>query len=183
MGLMAILFGSAAGGEPLPKIKPAPDFTLTREDGSRMALSDLRGKVLAITFIYTSCADSCPLLTAKMAALQSQLGPLSGPQVFFLSITVDPWRDTPAVLKRYADAHGANLDGWAFLTGTPRQIGEVTKRWGIFTRKTNRGHVDHAFLTSLVDGAGTVRVQYIGVRFDPAEMLGDLRSLVREQAR
>jgi protein SCO1/2 len=93
----------------LPKIGPAPAFSLTTQDGSRLALADLRGKVVAVTFIYTSCADTCPLLTAKLAGLQARLGTDFGAKVFFVAITVDPERDTPPVLKRYAQAHGANL--------------------------------------------------------------------------
>lgn len=171
----------AAGGENLPKIKPAPEITLTNQDGTRLALKDLRGKVLAITFIFASCADTCPLLTAKMAGIQDRLGSDFGPQVYFVSITVDPERDTPEVLKRYAEAHKANPAGWAFLTGTPAEIRDVAKRYGIYFKKDPRGDVDHTFLTSLVDQNGTLRVQYIGVKFNPEEMLRDLQSLLKER--
>jgi protein SCO1/2 len=164
----------------LSKIGPAPEFTLTQQDGKRLALKELRGKILAITFIFASCADTCPLLTAKMAGLRDRLGPDFGSKVYFLSITVDPERDTPEVLKRYAEAYKANLAGWAFLTGTNAEIHEVAKRYGIYYKKTSRGDVDHTFLTSLVDQNGTLRVQYMGVRFDPDEMLRDLRSLMKE---
>src|SRR5919106_3845553 len=105
----------AEEGARLSKIGPAPAFTLTTQDGRRLALEELRGKVVVVTFIYTSCADACPLLTAKMAALQDDLGSDFGPKIFFLSITVDPERDTPEVLTRYAQVHGANLSSWAFL--------------------------------------------------------------------
>jgi protein SCO1/2 len=137
----------------------------------------LRGKVVAVTFIFASCADTCPLLTATMARIQDKLGAAFGKQVFFVSITVDPERDTPQVLKRYAEAHGANLAGWAFLTGTPAEITEVAARYGVFAKKTASGDVDHTFLTSIVDRSGTLRVQYMGVRFRPDEMLRDLQSL------
>jgi protein SCO1/2 len=167
-------------GESLPKIKPAAEFALTNQDGKRVALKELRGKVLAITFIFASCVDTCPLLTAKMAAIQNKLGSAFGPRVYFVSITVDPERDTPEVLKRYAEAYKANPAGWAFLTGTQTEIRDVTKRYGIFAKKTTRGDVDHTFLTSLVDAQGTLRVQYMGVKFNPDEMLRDLQSLVRE---
>jgi protein SCO1/2 len=182
---VAIIFSfavalSAAGGESLPKIKPAPEFTLTKQDGNRLALKDLRGKVLAITFIFASCADTCPLLTAKMAGIQNRLGSDFGPKVFFVSITVDPEKDTPEVLKRYAEAHKANPAGWAFLTGTQAEIREVAKRYGIYYKTTPRGDVDHTFLTSVVDQTGTLRVQYMGVKFNPDEMLRDLQSLVKE---
>jgi protein SCO1 len=164
----------------LSKIGPAPEFTLTQQDGKRLALKELRGKVLAITFIFASCTDTCPLLTAKMAGLRDHLGPDFGSKVYFLSITVDPERDTTEVLKRYAEAYKANLAGWAFLTGTPAEIREVAKRYGIYYKKTPRGDVDHTFLTSLVEQNGTLRVQYMGVRFDPNEMLKDIQSLVKE---
>jgi protein SCO1 len=173
---------SAAAGEPnsLPRIGPAPEVSLTTQDGQRLSLKELRGKVVVLTFIYASCADTCPLLTAKLAGLQAALGADFGPKVFFLSITVDPERDTPAVLQRYAQAHGANLAGWAFLTGAPAEIRQVARRYGVYYRKTPRGDVDHTFLTSLVDQSGTLRVQYLGVRFDPDELLRDLQSLLQE---
>ena len=168
--------------EALPKIGPAPTFSLTTQDGKRLALNDLRGKALAVTFIYTGCADTCPLLTAKMAALQNRLGADFGSRIVFVSITVDPERDTPDVLARYAKAHGAKPVGWAFLTGTADEIKQVTRRYGIYAKKMPRGDIDHTFLTSLVDRTGTLRVQYLGVKFDPEEMLRDLQSLVSERA-
>jgi len=167
----------------LPKIGPAPAFSLTTQDGARLALQDLRGKVVAVTFIFASCADTCPLLTAKLAGLQERLGADFGARVFFVAITVDPERDTPQVLKRYAQAYGANLTGWAFLTGTPAEIQQVARQYGIYAKKTPRGAVDHTFLTSLIDPSGTLRVQYMGVRFNPDELLRDLQALVREETR
>lgn len=123
VGWLASTLSYASGKrEGLPKIGSASELSLTTQDGQRLSLTELRGKVVAVTFIYTSCADTCPLLTAKMASLQETLGADFGPKVFFLSITVDPERDTPAVLQRYAQAHGANLAGWAFLT---RTLGEI----------------------------------------------------------
>jgi protein SCO1 len=184
-GAVAIFFSfavalGAAAGESLPKIGRAPEFMLTNQDGKRLALRELRGKVLAITFIFASCTDTCPLLTAKMTGIQDRLGPAFGPQAFFLSITVDPERDTPAVLKRYAEAYRANPAGWVFLTGSAAEIREVAKSYGIYYKKTHRGDVDHTFLTSLVDQSGILRVQYIGVRFNPDEMLRDLQGLLQE---
>jgi protein SCO1/2 len=169
--------------ERLARIGPAPAFTLTATDGTRLSLADLRGKIVAVTFIYAACVDTCPLLTAKLASLREQLGPDFGASVSFVAITVDPERDTPEILRDYAVAHGANHPGWAFLTGTTSEIREVTRRYGVFARKTSRGDVDHTFLTSLVDREGVLRVQYMGVRFDPDELLRDLRSLLREGGR
>jgi protein SCO1/2 len=164
----------------LPTIGPAPGFALTSQDGARVTLADFRGKAVAVTFIFTSCTDTCPLLTHKMALVQDELGPDFGTKIAFISITVDPERDTPEVLKEYAEAFEANLAGWAFLTGTSSAIREVTRRYGVYASKTAGGEVDHTFLTSLVDPEGDLRVQYLGVRFDPDEFRRDLLSLANE---
>jgi protein SCO1/2 len=164
----------------LPTIGVAPPFALTTADGGRLSLAELRGKVVAVTFIYATCTDTCPLLMAKLAGLGQRLGKDLGTSVAFVAISVDPERDTPDVLRSYAQAHGTRGAGWAFLTGTPAEIRDVARRYGVFARRTDRGDVDHTFLTSLVDRAGALRVQYMGVRFDPDEMLRDLRSLLRE---
>jgi len=166
--------------ERLPNVRAAPAFILTNQAGERIRLADLRGKVLAITFIYTTCQDTCPILTAKMASLQPKLGSAFGPNVRFISITVNPEVDTPEALGRYAAAHSANLDGWSFLTGSPAEIQDVVRRYGAFAKKSQRGDVDHLFLTSLVDRQGSIRVQYLGSRFAPDEMLRDLQALLRE---
>jgi protein SCO1/2 len=164
----------------LSRIGPAPDFALVAQDGRVLALRDLRGKVVAVTFIYASCADTCPLLTAKLATLQSALGADFGSRVRFVSITVDPERDTSAVLAHYAHAHGANLAGWAFVTGSADQIRKVARGYGVYAKRNPAGDVDHTLLTSVIDQRGILRVQYLGVRFDPQELLSDIRSLLME---
>jgi protein SCO1/2 len=165
---------------PLPKIAPAPEFALTSQDGARVTLADFRGKVVAVTFIFTLCTATCPILTPMMSFVQDQLGSDFGAKIAFVSITVDPERDTPQVLKEYAQAFGANLAGWSFLTGAPAVIRDVTHRYGIYASKTADGDVEHTFLTSVVDPHGILRVQYLGVRFDPEEFRRDLLSLLKE---
>src|SRR5688500_11926574 len=88
--------------ERLPTIGPAPDFTLLSQDNVRVSLHDFRGKVVAVSFIFTYCTDVCPMLTAHMASVQEKLGSAFGTKIAFVSITVDPERDTPDVLKEYA---------------------------------------------------------------------------------
>jgi protein SCO1/2 len=171
----------AAQEQVLPTIAPAPDFALTSQDGAPVKLSDYRGRVVAVTFIFTLCTDTCPVLTPMMSFVQDQLGEDFGEKIAFVSITVDPERDTPEVLKAYAQAFGANLAGWSFLTGAPDAIREVTRRYGVFAAKNANGGVDHTFLTSIIDQRGILRVQYLGVRFDPEEFRRDLISLLQEQ--
>ena len=170
----------SSGDERLPVIGPAPEFALTTHTGGRLALSDLRRTVVAVTFIYATCRDSCPVLTRKLAAMQRKLGADFGTRVRFVAITVDPEVDTPEVLRAYAETLGADTKGWSFLTGTPGEIRAVVRAYGAFSRKQAGGDVDHLYVTSLVDRSGAMRVQYLGYRFDADEMLRDLRGLMRE---
>jgi len=171
----------AGGDQRLPVIGPAPPFALTSQDGKPVALADLRGKVVAMTFIYTGCPDICPLLTQKMVDVQDQLGADFGAKVAFVSITLDPERDTPEVLKDYAQFWGAKPEGWSFLTGSIEAVRDVTRRYGVFFAKKEDGSVEHSQLTTLVDADGQMRVQYLGARFDPEEFRRDLMSLVGEE--
>ena len=164
----------------LPTIGAAHDFALTSQDGKEVRLEDFRGRVVAVAFIYASCPDVCPLLTDKMARVQDELGPAFGKEVAFLSITVDPERDTPEVLKGYADAFDADLAGWSFLTGTPAAVREVAQRYGVAVAPAADGQVDHTLLTTLIDRQGVMRVQYLGYRFDEEEFRHDLLDLVNE---
>ncbi|RWE70624.1 MAG: SCO family protein [Mesorhizobium sp.] len=166
--------------ERLPTIGQAPDFTLVSQDSVRVSLHDFRGKVVAVSFIYTYCTDVCPMLTAHMASVQEKLGSAFGPKIAFISITVDPERDTPDVLKEYAQSFGADLKGWSFLTGDPAVVHEVGRKYGVIAKKAANGDVDHTLLTSLVDPGGILRVQYLGVRFDLEEFRDDLLSLLDE---
>jgi len=164
----------------LPTLGAAPDFALTSQDGEEVTLEAFRGKVLAVTFIYTSCPDVCPLLSDKLARVQDELGPDFGTEVAFLSITVDPEHDTPEVLKEYAEVLDADLAGWSFLTGTPAAVREVAHRYGVAVAPAADRQVDHTLLTTLVDRQGTMRVQYLGYRFDEEEFRHDLLDLVNE---
>jgi protein SCO1 len=164
----------------LPTIGAAPDFALTSQDGAEVTLGSLRGKVVAVAFIYASCPDVCPMLTDKMARVQDELGADFGAKVAFLSITTDPEHDTPEVLKEYAEAFDAELAGWSFLTGEPAAVRDVAHRYGVAMVKAADGQVDHTLLTTLIDRQGTMRVQYLGYRFDEKEFQRDLESLVNE---
>ena len=164
----------------LPTIGAAPDFTLTSQDGALVSLRELRGKVVAVAFIFASCTDVCPMLTDNMARVQERLGTEFGTRIAFVSITVDPERDTPAVLKEYAKNFDADVEGWSFLTGDPATVREVGRKYGVIAIKKADGDVDHTLLTSLVDPNGILRVQYIGAGFDLEEFRGDLVSLLDE---
>ena len=170
----------AGTNERLAEVGLAAEIELTAQDGSRFTLAKTRGKVVAVSFTYTKCADTCPVLTATMVSIQNDLGADFGKEVYFVTISMDPETDRPEMLKQYADALGCNLDGWAFLTGSEAEIQQVARDYGVFRRKRDDGEVDHTLLTSIIDRDGMTRVQYIGNRFDPKEFLHDLKLLINE---
>lgn len=176
---IALAAGSAAARADLPDLGPAAPFRLSTQDGAPLALADLRGKVVLLAFIYASCKDVCRMETAKMVKVQDGLGSDFGRRVRFLSVTIDPEHDTPAVLKKHARQFGAHRDGWSFLTGSPAAVRQVARDYGVVFRKSASG-VEHNTLASIIDGQGHLRVQYMGVTFEPDEMLADLRGLLRE---
>jgi protein SCO1 len=178
--LTARAFAADTGGA-LPEIGPAPPFALISQDGRPVSLADLRGRVVAVAFFFAGCSTICPLLTQKLAEVQDALGNDFGTKIRFVSITLDPEHDTQDVLKDYAAAWNAKLSGWSFLTGPSAVVREVVDRYGAYAAKTPQGSIDHTLLTSIVDQHGILRVQYLGMRFDPAEFRRDLLSLVAQE--
>lgn len=112
---------------------PAHPFTLTDQGGNQVSLKDFSGKVVLMSFIYTHCKTICPLVTQELKKLQEVLGPLMGREVLFLSITLDPKRDTPEALRRYGEEHGVDFRSWRFLTGPEEKIHEVLEAYGVHT--------------------------------------------------
>jgi cytochrome oxidase Cu insertion factor (SCO1/SenC/PrrC family) len=104
----------------LPVYGALPDFALVERSGRPMRRSDLEGKIWVASFIFTNCADECPLITAEMARLQADVTAVE--DIRLVSITVDPARDTPAVLSQYAERFTADPERWLFLTGDKEAI-------------------------------------------------------------
>jgi protein SCO1 len=131
-----------AGGAPAANPWGAdyfPNVPLTTQDGKTVRFYDdlLKGKSVAINVIFTSCTDVCPLETANLVQLTKLLGERVGNDVHFYSISIDPKRDTPPVLKAYAEKFGAGGPGWLFLTGKPEDIKLITKKLALVRDRDN----------------------------------------------
>src|SRR5262249_30915174 len=129
----AALFASAAS---LAQNRPwgegyIPNLPVITQDGKMMRFyNDLvKGKIVTISFIYTSCTDICPITTARLTQLEEKLGDLVGRDVFLLSMTVDPQNDTPQRLKSYSEAFQTG-PGWSFVTGNPEDIRAINSKFG-----------------------------------------------------
>lgn len=115
-----------AGCRDAPKLErfgKLPQFQLTTQHDHKLSDADLRGRVVVVDFIFTSCPDVCPLLTEQLSALRKQL-PSDAP-VSFVSFSVDPEHDTPEKLLAFARQHGVDVDNFWFLTGPLDQIKQV----------------------------------------------------------
>jgi len=156
------------------------DFKLTDQNGKSFQFSGKRGKLVLATFIFTSCPDVCPLFSAKFAAIQRALEEKQIKDYWLLSITTDPEGDNPAVLKEYAGRFNADLNRWAFLTGSRTDLSKVWKAFGVNVTKTASGQVFHTALTTLIDRQGTRRVNYYGDQWLDQEVLKDIQWLSRQ---
>ena len=171
-----------AGSQPSKMVRQpiegkAPEFTLVNQSGQPLALRDLQGKVVLLTFIYSSCSGVCPLITRSMTTLQRRLTAEERRRVFFLSVTVEPEADTPPALQSYAIRHGIDLASWAFLTESPTVIREVWQSFGVTVNRQAKGNVDHPGWTFLIDRKGMVRYRYLGGILKVETVLEDIRKL------
>lgn len=140
-----------------------PEITLIDQHGRNVPLNSLKGEPLLIDFIYTACGGTCPMLTGKMAAAGKILGPALGKKIRIVSITIDPERDHPAELLKYAAGRGADRDGWLFLTGTPERIEQVLAVYNLKRYRSPDGSIDHITAAFLLGPDGHQIRQYDGV--------------------
>ena len=109
-----------------------PNVELITQDGKKVRFYDdlIKGKVVALELMYTTCNYNCPLETARLVQVQKMLGDRMGKQVFFYSLTIEPKTDTPKVLKAYAEKYKIG-PGWTFLTGKEADIKLISKKLGL----------------------------------------------------
>lgn len=143
-----------------------PLFSLTDQSGKTVRLSDFLGKIVVVDFIYTRCPlpDVCPRLSANFASVSKKL-----PGVAFLSITIDPRFDTPAVLSQYAKRWSAG-ESWKFLTGTEEQIQNVAKSFGL-TYWPEEGSITHSVMTAVIGRDGTLAAKIDGAAYRPDQLM------------
>jgi protein SCO1/2 len=177
----------------------APTFRLTDQLERPVSSEELRGKVVVANFIYTNCPDICPTLSLQMQSLQERLRreQVLGKDVHLLSFTVDPARDTPPVLRAYAERHQADPRAWRFLTGAEEDVKRLIVqgfRLGVQALPPptagQRGHGDgdqhqeqyevmHSGRFVLIDRQWRIRAYRDGRDLEVEQVLRDVRQLLR----
>jgi protein SCO1/2 len=164
-----------------PVGKAAPDFTLTDQARAPIVLSQFRGKVVALNFIYTSCVlpQFCYRLASQFAVVQKRFNARMGRDLVLLTTTFDPARDTPERLAEYSRQWDANPAAWHFLTGTSENVQRVCRLFGV-DAFPDEGLITHSTRTVVIDRRGMLAASIEGNQYS-ATQLGDLIDTVLRQ--
>ena len=166
----------------LEAYRPAPAFSLVDQNNATATNDTLRGKIWIADFIFTRCGGPCPLMTQRMAKLQKQI---TGPDVQFVSFTLDPAHDTPAVLKEYAAKFDGDESRWHLLTGAAEPATFKLANNMLLAAQPARGEepILHSTKFILIDRQGQIRRFYDSNNPDELNQLaGDVERLKGEQA-
>jgi protein SCO1/2 len=174
-GALLIVSGAWVFSRPkpvdLPSYFSAPDFTLTSQNGELFDSSRLKGKVWVAAFVYSTCKTSCPMLGAQMHRLYASMP--NGGDFALVSITVDPAKDTPEVLAKYAKDLGVQDDRWVFLTGKAAYIKQIVTDGFKLAAEPGQpsasGDIMHSSKLVLVDAKGMIRGYFDGTLHQSAD--------------
>ena len=155
----------------VPAGAAVPDFTLTNQARARLSLAQLRGKVVAVNFIYTSCAlpQFCFRVANHFGAIQKQFGNRVGTDLVLLTITFDPARDTPERLADYATQWNARPGSWHFLTGSSAEVQRVCRLFGV-EFFPDEGLINHSVHTAVIGRDGRLVANIEGNRYTAAQL-------------
>jgi protein SCO1/2 len=197
--LSCLLMTTPAGQPPAPRlavIGDAPDFTLVDQDGKTVQRADFKGKVLLVSFVFTTCNGTCPATTHRLAKVHQLFKSQPGnAHLAFLTITLDPQRDTPEALRKYIQLYDLETKApltadatsdvpwiqWTFLTGSPEVVAKTIAAWGMWVKPAPNGQLDHPSRIFLVDRQGKIREIYNVDLLRPGDVVDDINELWREK--
>ena len=202
--LLATACSQAASfeGTELDPVRATTGFQLRDQFENRLSLSDLTGKVVVLTFLYTNCPDICPVITETLKRAHTQLGD-DAQEVRIVAVSVDPERDTAEQAHRYSEEKGM-LHKWAFLVGEEEELAPIWSAYYIAAQRqeleegggasdrlaskagphtdadiTKLGYlVTHSSAAYLIDRQGRLRVLFTELSLDPEPLVHDIRLLL-----
>jgi protein SCO1/2 len=161
-----------------------PDTAFVDQDNRRRSLNEWRGSHVLLTFIYTQCPlpTFCPLMDQNFATIQRAAAedPALAGRVRLISVSFDPDRDTPAMLRAHAVRRRADLSTWTFLTGDRTTVDRFAGRFGVgVIRQASPTEITHNLRTAHIDPSGAIVKLYSGNEWTPSAVLADLRAAIR----
>jgi|GEM_PF-691942 len=168
-----------------PNPYPAPEFGLTNQYGEEASLSDFRGRVVVMSFLYTSCPTVCPLIISKFIEAADMLGDTAGNEVIFIAVSVDPEGDTVEGVKGFVEKKGLGGKMY-YLTGDRSELEEVWNYYNVYVNKSEpdaSGNymIDHTAIVYVIDKKGNLRLLYPSLQWWPKFLVGDVKTLLREE--
>jgi protein SCO1/2 len=161
-----------------------PDFTMTMQDGATQKLSQLRGNVVVLTFVYTRCPlpDFCPFMDRQFSELAQSISrfPERAQHVRLISLSFDPEHDTPEVLRKHALIRGATPPLWSYAVASHEELARVAPALGLFYGPS-QNEVVHNLSTAVIDREGKLARLEVGSqrnRWEPADLLKTVYSLI-----
>jgi len=164
---------------------PLPEIEFTNQDSKPMRLGDLRGKVVAMTFIYTRCPlpDYCIRMSNYFARIERALKKEAAlaNKWHLLSITFDTKHDTPEVLRKYGMNYKANFADWSFVTGTAQTIRRITDGFDMIIQTSEGGLIDHNLMTVLLDTKGNLVETFDSNQWNPEDEAKRMKELASHE--
>jgi protein SCO1/2 len=172
---------------PLDKDLTRKNYTFFNQDSVEVIFPDIiQDKVTVIGFIYTNCPDICPMTTHNMYLIQQKLKKNAHDNVLFVSVTFDPDRDLPSVLKKFGEIRDIDFNNWIFLWGDKKNTESLLKRFDITALKTDSTYFDdgelsygmmHTDRISLIDNESKLKKNYRGSKVNLEELYNDIINL------
>jgi protein SCO1 len=154
-------------------------LTLLDQHGKSISLRSFEGRTLVVHFIFTHCVEACHTQVRRLRAVREALSAETRERVQFLSISIDPTRDTPETLRRYADAMGIDDPDWRFATGSPEHIDQLARSLGVKRESQPDGQMDHTLLVTVFDAKGQLFQRYAGAEGDTTRLVREIGDVVR----
>ncbi len=186
LGHGPISFGAAAPTlqGTLLQGQPAPALSLTDQTGAPVSLAALRGQVVTVSFLYTSCPDVCPVTASKLAAAYAALPAAAQPRVAMLAVTVDPARDTAGRRADFSAAQGLTTPPFHYLSGAGAALHAAWQAFhiGVSAPPATGGdyEVNHTSVTYVIDPQGRERVLLNDSDFTSDQLAADVQALLAQ---
>jgi len=154
----------------------------TDADGKKVRLDSLRGRPVVLTMFFTNCLHSCPFMVAELKAMQKALSAMASSQTKFVLVSIDPERDSAAMLKEFRSKHKLAADSWTVVTGSHAAVKQLAEKLGFSYAPGSKTQFAHSLLVTVLDGKGEVAHQQSGLGVDRRDAIKRVEKIASAKA-